>query len=417
MAIFAKSRYALFLVAALVSTFVSANETITLKQAESIALQRDALTKAYLSQQDAYRQQSIAADTLPDPKIKIGLMNLPTDTFKLNQEPMTQTQVGIQQMFPAGDSLALKSERAISMSNMARARVHQQERIIRRELRQTWLEYLYWLSAKQVVRQNRNLFTELVEVTRQQYAAGRQRQQDVVRSELELGMLDDRATRIETQLEVTVTKLVKLLGDDFAIESINPNLPVFQLPEIKQEWLDSHPVMQMQSAMVRTSETNVMLAKQGYKPSWMLDITYGNRQDAANGAKRADFLSAMVMVDLPLFTGDRQDKQVAAKKSLLMSTQSRYEEKKRDLNKMWQANQQKIKRLTDRVKQYRTVLVPKAKQNKEASLYAYQSGRGNFTTLMRAQIMELETQLKGLRLQVDLAQSQAMLIYLAGEKS
>ncbi|MEJ2507822.1 MAG: hypothetical protein P8Y81_16290, partial [Ignavibacteriaceae bacterium] len=37
---------------------------------------------------------------LPNPMLMLGLMNLPTNTFSFNQEPMTQKVVGLQQTIP-----------------------------------------------------------------------------------------------------------------------------------------------------------------------------------------------------------------------------------------------------------------------------------------------------------------------------
>lgn len=176
-------------------------------------------------------------------------------------------------------------------------------------------------------------------------------------------------------------------------------------------------MLRMEQAMVNMSEKNVELAKQSYKPSWMVDLTYGKRENAANGTERADFASAMVMFDLPLFTGDRQDKKVAASKSRLNSALNTREERKRELTKMWQANLAKEKHLSLRVKQYKDLLVPKSSENTKAAMFAYQSGRGAFTALMRAQITELETQLRALRLKVEHKKTQAKLLYLFGENS
>ena len=53
---------------------------------------------------------STAVGTLPDPKVSIGLANLPTDGFDFGQEGMTQAKVGISQMFPRGDTLLIKRE-------------------------------------------------------------------------------------------------------------------------------------------------------------------------------------------------------------------------------------------------------------------------------------------------------------------
>ena len=401
--------------ALLISFSVHAEQILTIEYAVQTALERDALINVYRSRADAYREQSIAEDTLPDPKIKLGLMNVPTDTYAMNQEPMTQVQLGIQQMFPRGNSLAIKSQRAITMSMAEDARMENQRRKITREVRETWLELFYWLNAEHVVSENRNLFSKLVSVTKQQYAAGRQKQQDVIRSELELGMLDDRELKIKTKLEITRAKLAKYIGDDFSKDSLDKTLPEFNISQNDNSWLNKHPLMSMEQAMVKSSEKNVELAKQSYKPSWMVDLTYGKREAAINGTERADFISAMVMFDLPLFSGDRQDKKVAASKFRLNSALNSREERKRDLNRMWQVNLSKEKRLSQRIKKYKTVLVPKANENTNAALYSYQSGRGAFTALMRAQIIELETQLRALRLDVDHKKAQAQLLYFVGE--
>ena len=417
MAIFARLFKTITIVILLSSFSVQAEKMLTIEQAVQTALQRDALINVYQSRSSAFKEQAVAEDTLPDPKMKLGVMNVPTDSYALNQEPMTQVQLGIQQMFPRGNSLEIKSQRIASMATLEDARTENQRRKVTQDVRETWLELFYWLNAERVVRENRDLFRKLVLVTKQQYAAGRQKQQDVIRSELELGMLDDRETKITTMLEITRAKLEKYIGHDLSDVELDTVLPLLNVKEQNTRWLEKHPVMNMQQAMVVANEKNVELAKQSYKSSWMLDVTYGNRQDASNGTERADFVSAMVVFDLPLFTADRQDKKVSANKFRLNGALNSRDERKRELIKMWQAAQAKDLRLSQRIKQYQTLLVPKSRENTESALFAYQSGRSDFTALMRAQITELETQLKELRLKVDAAKTRALLIYLVGENS
>ena len=417
MAIFARLFKTITIVMLLSSFSVQAEKMLTIEQAVQTALQRDALINVYQSRSSAFKEQAVAEDTLPDPKMKLGVMNVPTDSYALNQEPMTQVQIGIQQMFPRGNSLEIKSQRIASMATLEGARTENQRRKVTQDVRETWLELFYWLNAERVVRENRDLFRKLVLVTKQQYAAGRQKQQDVIRSELELGMLDDRETKITTMLEITRAKLEKYIGRDLSDVELDTVLPLLNVKEQNTNWLEKHPVMNMQQAMVVANEKNIELAKQSYKPSWMLDVTYGKRQDAINGTERADFVSAMVVFDLPLFTADRQDKKVAANKFRLNGALNSRDERKRELIKMWQAAQAKELRLSQRIKQYQTLLVPKSRENTESALFAYQSGRSDFTALMRAQITELETQLKELRLKVDAAKTRALLIYLVGENS
>lgn len=86
----------------------SGGNTLTLKEAVSAAQLNDPWLVGNLHSQDAIESMSVAAGTLPDPKISLALANMPLDTFDFNQEAMTQLKVGVTQMFARGDSLAIK---------------------------------------------------------------------------------------------------------------------------------------------------------------------------------------------------------------------------------------------------------------------------------------------------------------------
>lgn len=57
-------------------------------------------------------------------------------------------------------------------------------------------------------------------------------------------------------------------------------------------------------------------------------------------------------------------------------------------------------------------LLPDAAANSEAALRAYQSSVGDFPALIRAYSTELDLRLQLLRLQVDLARSRAIILYI-----
>lgn len=418
------------LIAVLIASFMStANlfaaeaqmdaNALTLKQAERIALKRDAMRSAIKSREHAFREQAIAANALPDPQLKLGLMNVPTDTYKFDQAPMTQSQIGIVQMFPRGDTLDIRSSRANHTADGLLSNWNDRALVVQRELRLNWLELHYWYKAEEVINKNYKLFKQLVRITESNYAAGRQKQQDVTRAQLELGLLVDRILSIKNMQEKQRAKLARWLGEEYLTADISNVFPEFEALKEKPiifAQLASHPSMLVESARIAASEDNVQLAKQSYKPSWMVDVTYGFRDgNEINGSARSDFLSAMVKFDLPLFTGNDQDRKVSASKSKLMAAQDMREDKLRRLQRMLNDEYASWQRLTQRMDQYFNVLVSKAKQNTRAALNAYQSDRGDFTTLMRASITELDTQLKALRIHVDHIKAKVKVLYLSGQ--
>jgi len=394
------------------------DNVLTLKQAEQIALKRDAVRHAIKSREQAYREQAIAENALPDPQLKLGLMNIPTNTYKLDQEAMTQSQIGIQQMFPRGNTLDIRSSRANHVADSQLSNGNDRALVVKRELRLTWLELYYWRKAEQVINENYKLYKQLVNITQSNYAAGKQKQQDVTRAQLELGLLVDRQIAIQNKQEKQRAKLARWLGDPYLTARLSDTFPTF--PKLQKKavifaQLPSHPSMKVESSRIAASEDGVQLAKQSYKPNWMVDLTYGFRNgNNPNGSARSDFVSAMVKFDLPLFTSNDQDRKVAASKRKLMAVQDMREDKLRRLQRSLNDEYASWQRLTQRMDQYFNILVDKAKQNTLAAFNAYQSDRGDFTTLMRASITELNTQLKALRIHVDHIKAKVKVLYLSG---
>lgn len=81
MAVVARFIHTFVLCGMLLSFTANAEQALTIQHAVQIALERDPLISAYQAQREAYQDQAIAEDSLPDPQIKLGLMNLPSDSL------------------------------------------------------------------------------------------------------------------------------------------------------------------------------------------------------------------------------------------------------------------------------------------------------------------------------------------------
>ncbi len=392
---------------------------LTLMQSEKLALENDAVLQARQAQSNAFKEQAVAADTLPDPKLKLGLINFPTDTFARDQEAMTQVQVGIQQMIPRGDTLSLKSQQALKAGDAIAAEVEDRKRLLTAQVRTAYLELLYWLNAEEVVQNSYQLFEQLVNITQSQYQSGIQRQQDVIRAELEKGLLADKLDDIRASQKASFAQLGKLIawqGVHFAVERTIPHLPSVAQGD-SATLLRQHPRLYAEDAKVARSQYGIELARQEYKPEWMVDVTYGFRDGFnPNGSERADFLSAMVVFDLPLFTADRQDRNVSASRLQHQSALDSRQDIVRDLTRQYEEQMANWTVLRERMQRYEKLLVPQAHENAAASLHAYQNRGSEFTVLMRARITELDTELNYLRLRTNYLKTQAMLLYLTGEQ-
>lgn len=392
--------------------------TLSLEEAQQLAVKDEPGLRRLQASAEALAQRAIADAQLPDPKLNLGLLNFPTDTFDRAQEPMTQLQIGLQQAFPAGDSLGLKARRSEELASAQREMATDQHLKILREVRLSWLELYYWLGAERIVGQNRGMFTQLVEVTQQQYAVGRHNQQDVIRAQLELGLLDDKLEQIRIQQAQSRADLARWIGEDQIRRPLPEQFP--QLPQpLDQDELESalsqHPLIRSDLAKVQAGQESVALAREAYKPGWALGINYGFRDgENLDGSERADFLSAMVTVDLPIFRDKRQDRTLAASQYELDAMRLARDERLRDLRQKLDSHYAQWRRLGDRAALYADTLQLQAQENARATLLAYQNDSADFAALTRARITELNTRLQSLRIRVDRAKMQSNLLYLSG---
>jgi outer membrane protein TolC len=123
----------------------------------------------------------------------------------------------------------------------------------------------------------------------------------------------------------------------------------------------------------------------------------------------------MVMVDLPIFPGDRQSRRLQASRHEVNAAMASRDLRLRELQRTLEEEHAAWTRTGERLERYEKLLIPRARENTEAALNAYQSERGDFTALLRARISELDTRLDALRLRVDRAKARAGLLYLAGD--
>ena len=391
---------------------------LSLSEAEHMALQADPLVESHRATAHSFDEEAVAVGTLPDPKLRVGAINVPVDSFDFRQEQMTQIKVGIQQSFPRGDTLELKQQQSKWLANASLALAEDARRKVLRDVRDTYLNLYYEIAAYRIVKETRKLFSSLVKITESNYAAGRVNQQDVVLAGLELSRLDDRATKIQSREEGYRAQLSQWIGEYSwgELDNAFPDMPL--LPETVDLNLviGQHPLIRSQTAKVEASKKKTDMARQDYKPGWSATLDYGFRSgDNPDGSSRPDFATALVSLDIPLFTSNRQDKNVAANELKTAAVKYMKDDELRKLKRMYDKDKHIWERLGDREDIYRNNLLASAKNNSKVALNAYQSGVSEFNTLMRAQITELDVRLEDLRVRVDRAATKARLLYITGE--
>lgn len=237
---------------------------LSLAAAERLALEADPAVIASQSRALALQEQAVADGQLPDPKLTVGVWNVPLDDFSMKKEGSSQFRSGIKQAFPRGQTLHYRQKHTEWLGRAEQAQTKFAEQEIRRDVRQTFLELYYQIRATQVIDRSRKLFKQLVDIARAHYASGRVSQQDVLQAQLELSRLEDRATKIGAQSDVQRASLSRWIGEA-AWQPVDPGFPV--LPDLQSQAtlkasLVQHPTIESATAF------SLFSIRVTFSPNW-----------------------------------------------------------------------------------------------------------------------------------------------------
>ncbi|NYR12929.1 TolC family protein [Pseudoalteromonas sp. MIP2626] len=398
--------------ALMLGTAISAHSNeLSLDEALSYALNHEPWLKASQYQQASEQAQSIAAGSLPDPVLTLGLMGVPTDGFALDQEGMTQLSIGVSQMFSRGDSLALKQQ-ALAQSAQQHPwlradRLAQVKTIVI----ESWLNAYRAQRSIALIEQDKALFSQLIDITESSYASslGKTRQQDIIRAQLELTRLEDKLVMLAQQLESAKKRLSQWLPMSMLTQPVSTKNtaiePLISFTTLEFEALMSllmaHPAIVAIDQTVTAKQTEIALAKQSYKPQFGVNMGYSHRGDTPMGDSRADLLSVGVSIDLPLFTSNRQDQQVNAAIATAEAVKTQKLIALQKLKGMYFKEFSQLMQLQKRDTLYQTKLLPQMAEQAQATLNAYTRDDGDFSEVMRARISELNAKIDSLNIQID----------------
>ncbi|MGB1261818.1 MAG: TolC family protein [Cognaticolwellia sp.] len=361
-------------------------------------------------QQQALEALSIAANTLADPQVSIGVANIAADSLSFAQEPMTQFKIGVSQLFPRGDTLALMQQQLASESKQYPYLRQDRKAQVAVTVGTLWLNAYQMQQSIALIEENKSLFSQLIAVAEARYASslGQAQQQDIIRAELELSRIDDKLVQFSQQKNAYIGQLEQWLAVTAAVEFSRANLTLSpQLPDINLQQkslvmapnrhantalaqnFSQHPSVVALDNKIAAVALEKTLAKQKYQPQWGVNASYGYRGDDAFNNSRADLFSVAVTFDVPLFTENKQDQQLKAAISKTAAVKTEKQLRIRQLLGAFSASKGRLLQLIKRKTLYQEKLLPQFHQQAEIALNAYTNDTGDFGDIVRARIDEL----------------------------
>lgn len=364
-------------------------------QAPVLVAQRNTLAGAQAAQQ--------AAATLPDPRLTLGIDNLPLsgpDRGRLTSDFMTMQRIGLMQEVP-------NSAKREARANAAQARIEREQAVleatrlaVQRESALAWLAVYF---AERRLTELQALDTEnrvLLDTLGPRIAAGKAMPTDrlVARQEaLALADRRDDAMRDVAKARSTLRRWVGVRADEPLVGE--PPRASVDADAVRRS-LHRHAELVPYQAMRAMALADVGEASAERKGDWAWEVVYSRR-----GAQYGDMVSLQFSLDLPWQRHQRQEPQLLAKLRDVDRIEAEREELSRRHSEEVENQLAELQALDAQRARLQASGQSLAAERVTLALASYQAGRGDLSAVLAARREAVET---GLRL-IDLDMQRAVL--------
>lgn len=371
------------------------------------------------AQVESLKKEIPFAGSLDDPMLGLAILNLPTDSFSFSQEPMTQKQISIGQKIPWFGKLDLRSQRAALTAIRQQAMLDAKRLQLAKQIAVGYYELGFIAKSIEINERLTEIVNQLLQVAETRYSTGRGLQQDVLQAQVELSKLLDEKIILEKRRRTATDRINELLNRDrFMIVEPPTELELMNLglnaEDLTSRMLQENPQLRVKQADIGIAETEVELAKKNYWPDMDFRVAYGQRDEDRTGRSLPDFVSAQVVMNLPLWQKTRQDPKFEATMKAREAAEKSHQNLLKSLPYQVDALVTDIHETQDNYKLFTEALLLQADQWARSSQSAYEVGTIEFNTMISAHLQLLRFELQADKYLFDVYQRRAELEEILG---
>ena len=372
---------------------VAAQERVSLSSLIDEALTAHPTLVAADARRAAATERIAQERALPDPMVSAGYasVGLPLPGAGLRSEPLANLSVMVSQTFPYPGTRALRASAAMREAEAVAPLVDMARLDIISRVKQLYYRLASVHATSDVLARNVQLLDTLLQVSEGRYAVGQAAQQDVIKAQTELSILELQQRRLNQERLALDTELNTLRGrPPLAVVGRPDDLAFVPFEEQLEPMLAAArthaPMLQRDRLMIASAETSIALARQASKP----DITVSGGY-AYSGAMPRMF-EARVDVNVP-FRKERRLAAVAEQSLRLQAAQADLASNERGLDAELQVEFRAAATASELARLYRDTVLPQARLALESSISSYESGAVDFLSVLTnfSSVLQYET--------------------------
>lgn len=361
----------------------------------------------------AARENAVRAAELPDPQLMVGINNLSVtgeDAFDLKADFMTSKKIGLMQEFPARAKRQARQLIADRQVDRARALSEIERLEVQEQAAQAWLAA--WAAQRELdsYLALREQASVAVQAAKARLSGGTGSAVDTMAAQAASLEIENRVDGAEARLQAARAGLARWLGmppEQLPAVGIAPTLTELPFPEtVLLSTIDRQRELLDWRYREAIAEAEIALASADKRPDWSIAAAYGQRDGS-----RSDMVTVEFRIDLPLFTRNRQDRAVAARRAELASLVAEREEARRAQKEAIERALAEWRGLKQQVQRKEMDILPLARDRSETAVALF-SGGGPLQPWLDARRDELEFHVEHARHLGELGRVWAALAYL-----
>ncbi|WP_034633172.1 TolC family protein [Maridesulfovibrio bastinii] len=382
------------------------------------ARSNDQLYSAFYAWKSALQREG-SVSSLPDPRFNFGWFIQPVETRTGPQE----FKYGLSQTLPWFGKLGLRGEKALKSADIQKAKFDDLKLKIFYKVKTAYYDYAYLAQAIKVTKEYIALMEYLENVARARYSAGTGGYDGVIKTQVELGKLQNRLDSLNAYKEPTIAKLLSVINSPADRKLPMPeNIPVMvikpKLDELKSIFKSGNPRLKALDHKIDMEKIGVQLAEKDYFPDFTFGLDYiqtgKSRSPNVTNSKRDPIVAGM-SVNLPIWF-DKQEAQLSEAKNSVRAAKRARSGLERDLEADLELEVYRYQDAIRKVNLYHDTLTPKAEQSLGVTIEAFQSGSATSSDLIDAERTLIEFNLSYYRALAEQAKKVAAIEYLVGRE-
>jgi outer membrane protein TolC len=373
-----------FILTLIISPAASAQPPARLSVTDAIseALAKNPEIAAAQKRYDAARQRPVQERALPDPMLSAGYnaSGNPLPGAGLGTEPVANIGFMVSQELPYPGKRDLRASIASREADAEFQQIDVARLTITARVKQAYYRLAYTYAVGEVLTRNRALLNTLLSVSESRYTVGQAAQQDVIKAQTQISILDLQLEHVRQERATREGDLNALFARPTASPIAQPDdlqLTAFDLAlDALVAAANEHaPMLRRDQILINRSQLAVDAARKDYKPDF-----------AVNGGYY--FMGAMPSmyefrfdVKIPL-QRERRAAAVAEQLSAVEQAHSTYDSSRLGLQGRIQEDFQMASTSVRLARLYRDVVLPQARLALESSMASYQTGRVDFLSVV-----------------------------------